>query len=235
MKKRTQIFFISLLVLCISFAVTVSADFSTQRVYTEGQFTDVALDAWYASSVKDAYEYGIMQGNSNTTFNPEGTLTVAEGITIAARIHQTINGTAIPETDGEWYAKYVSYAVNNGFLAENYFDNYDREIKRFEIAELLSDVCGDLPAINDIDTIPDINPGASYAKKVLKLYKWGILTGNDAYGTFAPNSNLLRSEISAMAVRIADSTKRVKKEFEMKNVRMYSDAYYIIEAIQPIG
>ena len=234
MKKITKIFFTALLILCI-FVLTVSADFSRQRAYTEGQFTDVTYDAWYASSVKDAYEFGIMQGNSNTTFNPVGTLTVAEGITIAARIHQTINGTTIPETDGEWYEKYVSYAVNNGFLAENYFDNYDREIKRFEIAELLSDVCGDLPVINDIDAIPDVNPVASYAQKALKLYKWGILTGNDSYGTFAPNSNLLRCEISAMAVRIADSTKRVKKTFEKKNVRMYSDAYYIIEATQPNG
>ena len=120
-------------------------------------------------------------------------------------------------------------------MAEDMFDNYDRSITRAEIAVLLADSCDKLPIINDIDFVPDVKSGEDYSAKVLKLYKAGILTGNDAYGTFAPNSNLLRSDISAMSVRIAASTKRVKKTFDIGNARTYSDAYSIIEVVNTIG
>ena len=86
----------------------VFADFEKNADYTDGQFSDVTENEWYASSVKDAYEFGLMNGNSNTTFNPAGTLTVAEGITITSRIHATANGKEIPDAEGEWYEKYVN-------------------------------------------------------------------------------------------------------------------------------
>lgn len=217
------------------FSILANASFERSKTYTEGQFTDVPASEWFASSVKDAYELGIMNGDSATTFNPGGTLTVAEGVTIASRIHATLNGKTIAPADGEWYQMYVDYAVNSEFMAEDMFDNYDRNITRAEIAVLLADSCDKLPIINDIDFVPDVKSGENYSAKVLKLYKAGILTGNDAYGTFAPNSNLLRSEISAMSVRIADSTKRVKKTFEIGNARTYSDAYSIIEIVNTTG
>lgn len=142
-------------------------------------------------------------------FSPNGTLTIAEGVTIAARIYENLNGKAIPDADGEWYAKYVNYAIANGFLKDGRYEDYERTIKRSEMAELLADVCGELPAINTVESLPDVGEGSSYGKKVFKLYRAGILTGNDNYGTFAPDSKLLRSEISAMAVRIALADKRV--------------------------
>lgn len=205
------------------------ADFSRNVTYTPGRFADVPETEWYAESVKDAYEFGIMNGTSDTTFEPEGTLTTAEGVTIAARIHATLANAAIPASDGEWYEQYVSYAKANGFLAPEGFDNYDRNITRSEIATLLADVCGDLAVINEVNAIPDVPASAPYAAKVLKLYKAGILTGNDGFGTFAPDSDLKRSEISAMAVRIADSTKRVKKAFAAAG-RTFTDGYAIVDA-----
>ena len=235
MKRFSTLLLTAALLTCLLLTLGVHADFVRSKTYSEGMFTDVPAAEWYHSSVQDAYEYGIMQGDSATTFNPGGTLTVAEGITISARIYETLSGTAIPAAEGEWYTPYVNYAIANGFLTADRFDNYDREIKRYEIAELLADVCGELPAMNTVESIPDVQNGASYAAKVLKLYKAGILTGNDDYGTFAPNSNLLRSEISAMAVRIADSNKRVQKTFAKLDARLYGDAYYIIEAVAPNG
>ena len=217
------------------FSVFADASFERSKTYTEGQFTDVPASEWYAQSVKDAYELGIMNGDSAVTFNPGGTLTVAEGITIASRIHATLNGKTIAPCDGEWYMQYVNYAAESGFLSEDMFDNYDRNITRAEIAVLLADSCGNLPEINDVDFVPDVKSGEDYSAKVLKLYKAGILTGNDNFGTFAPDSNLLRSEICAMSVRIADGTKRVKKSFEVNTARTYSDAYSIIEVVNTIG
>lgn len=231
MKNKLRLLIIASLAAGV-LSTAVNADFEKSKTYTDGQFTDVPSTEWYASSVKDAYEFGIMNGDSATIFNPDGTLTVAEGITIAARINETITGKAIEDVSGgEWYAKYVNYAIANGLMEEGQFDSYDINIKRFEIAELLSAAAGNLTAVNSVSSLPDVASGVDYADAVLKLYNAGVLTGNDSYGTFAPNSYLLRSEISAMAVRIADSEKRVQKTFDETGARAYTDAYYIIENV----
>ena len=232
MKNKFLMFLTAALAACTVFTTTACADFAKSKTYTDGQFTDVPATEWYAESVKDAFEYGIMNGDSATTFNPAGTLTVAEGITIASRINETLTGVKIPAGNGgEWYQMYVDYAIANGIMTAEQFDSYDLNIKRFEIAELLAKVAGDLPAANNVTKLPDVASGVSYAPAVLKLYNAGILGGNDEYGTFAPNSYLLRSEISAMAVRIADSAKRVKKDFVPVEARAFTDSYYIIENV----
>lgn len=232
MKRRIVLTALACIMACLMLATCVSANFEKTLTYADGTFTDVSSSDWFASYVKDAYEFGIMNGNSATTFNPNGTLTVAEGITIASRIYETLNAKPNTEQNGvNWYDKYVQYAISNGFMTADQFDNYDRKIKRYEIAELLADVCGELSVINTVEKVPDIPSELPFAEKVLKLYKAGILTGNDDYGTFAAQSNLLRSEISAMAVRIADSSKRVSKTFKTEEFRTYSDAYYIFDSV----
>ena len=230
MKKTFLKAFAATLAAVSAFAITANADFAKSKTYTEGQFTDVPATEWYASSVKDAFEFGIMNGDSATTFNPNGTLTVAEGITVATRLYETMTGKAIAAVNGgEWYKQYVDYAIANGLIASDKFDNYDRNIRRSEMAELMAAASGDMAALNSVTNLPDVPGDAEFYNAVVKLYNAGILTGNDAYGTFAPESNLLRSEISAMAVRIADSSKRVQKTFEASPVRAYYDAYAIID------
>ncbi len=62
-------------------------NFAAQAVYTPGQFTDVAEDAWYADNVRAAYEYGLINGQSATRFAPDNSLTVAEAVKLAACLH----------------------------------------------------------------------------------------------------------------------------------------------------
>ncbi|MBQ8758884.1 MAG: S-layer homology domain-containing protein, partial [Clostridia bacterium] len=236
MKKVFFKAFTAALAVISTVAITANADFAKTKTYADGTFTDVPASEWYAQSVKDAYEFGLMNGNSATTFNPDGTLTVAEAVTVAARIGETVTGKAIPEvTGGEWYAKYVSYCISEGIFAADKFNSYDRNITRGEMAELFAAVSGELPQINTVSDLPDVPKDAEFADSVFKLYRGGILTGNDGFGTFAPSSELKRSEISAMAVRVADSSKRVAKTFDKSPVRAYYDAYTVIEAALGTG
>lgn len=198
--------------------------------YQDGMFSDVAADQWYQDEVKNAYEYGIMNGTSTNTFEPDGRLTVAEGVTVAARLHAALNGKNIPASDGEWYTPYMNYAKENGFLFDGAEEIPESPILRFQMAQMLSDACGALPEINTVNAIPDV-----YSEKILKLFRAGVLAGNDEYGTFDGYAFLKRSELCAMAVRVALPDKRVKKTFVPMHGSEFGDAYGIIENMRGYG
>ena len=91
--------------------------------YVPGQFSDVALNAWFTPYVATAYTLGLMQGNPGGTFAPGGNVTLAETVTLAARLHRLSRGDsgAFPETQ-PWYQAYVDYARENGVLTVDYPD-----------------------------------------------------------------------------------------------------------------
>lgn len=161
--------------LCVvSFAIALSsgasAAFTRQQSYSNGMFTDVAASEWYAESVKDAYEFGLMNGDSVSTFSPSGTLSVAEGITVASRLYSTLTDIAIPESNGgEWYEKYVAYALSNGLMKADEFDSYERELKRYEMARLLASASESiLSDVNVMEDIPDV-PKNHHAYKAIQM------------------------------------------------------------------
>ena len=94
--------------LAASLAVTACA-FEKTNTYTPGQFTDVPQTEWYAAEVANTYELGLMNGVGGGLFSPDGNVTVAEAITMAARASAINAGTAIDtSTGGEWYTPYVN-------------------------------------------------------------------------------------------------------------------------------
>ena len=114
MNKATRLLIGSLL--AASLAVTACA-FEKTNTYTPGQFTDVPQTEWYASEVASTYELGLMNGVGGGLFAPDGNVTVAEAITMAARASAINAGTAIDMTaGGEWYTPYVNYAIAAGFV-----------------------------------------------------------------------------------------------------------------------
>jgi hypothetical protein len=72
-----------------------------------------------------------------------------------------------------------------------------------------------LPAINHVEAgeIPDVVGTESYGAAVYLLYNAGILTGSDEYGTFNPNSNIMRSEVATIVTRMAKTD--VRKMFTL--------------------
>jgi len=111
--------------------------FEKSATYTDGLFSDVSSDAWYSSEVKNAYELGLVNGKGEGTFDPDGTMTVAEAITLAARTFNNYNTADFvfqATKDQEWYLPYVNYAINNGIIKDGQFDSYARQITRAEMA-----------------------------------------------------------------------------------------------------
>ena len=86
----------------------------------EISFSDVAKDAWYYSPIIKAVEKGIVLGNADGTYAPNGTLTWAQTITFAVRLDQLRKGEKVygsEDAAGEnWYDIYVDYALDNGII-----------------------------------------------------------------------------------------------------------------------
>ena len=187
-------------------------NFIEQKVFSENTFTDVNPGDWFYENVKSTYQFGLMIGNSATTFNPEGNLSVAETVTVAARLHSIYNtGKAQFIQRDPWYQTYLDYAKRNKILTKDYSD-YTRPATRAEVAMILADAFpeGALQTINYVvdDMIPDVKIDDEYGIAVYTFYRVGILIGYDDAGTFLPNNPIKRGELAAIISRIVDISLR---------------------------
>ena len=74
-----------------------------------GQFSDVSETDWFYGNVAASYEYGLFRGQSPNAFAPNANITVAELLTLSARIHAAYQGDTITDaTDEAWYTPYVA-------------------------------------------------------------------------------------------------------------------------------
>ena len=168
-------------------------------------YKDVWSGAWYQSAAKTCYEYGLMQGTYGK-FNPKNTVSVAEVLAIADRIHEiytTGKSTLKSGSGAAWYRPYVNYAVRSGIIAENTFDSYTRPATRAEIALIYADTLppAELHAVNGIDHLSDVPRGTCYYS-VLLLYNAGVLTGSGPDCRFRPGDTITRAEMAAVTARM---------------------------------
>jgi len=229
--KKNFILGTALAAVAAASAITASAaGFAKTNTYNAGMFADVNAEQWYASSVASAYELGFMKGSSATTFEPEGNMTVAEAITIASRVNDAYasKGTTFDQSGANWYDCYVKYATDAGIIAEGQFDNYERNITRAEMAEVFAKAVPAewLNAKNDVKEIPDVPSTNAYFDELQLLYNAGVIMGNDEFGTFKPNNNIIRAEAAAIIGRVALPEQRLSKTLVDAN---YGDAYYLID------
>lgn len=214
--KRALTVILAVLLLSALLASTALADAGlqnfTEKTPYDGRFIDVPQKAWYYGDVAKATSFGLIRGMTENTFVPSGKLTVAECITLAARMH------SIYQTGGEsfvqdkpWYQVYVDYALQNGILDAARTD-YNTPITRALFTILLSNAFPDeaLEPINDIPegSIPDVRAGDACHDAMYQFYRAGILTGYDATGEAKPGQSILRSEASAILIRMADPNAR---------------------------
>lgn len=194
-------------------------NFKKVNNYTVGQFKDVPASKWCAANVQTAYEYNLMQGKSDTYFDTDGNLTIAQAIVMACRLHSIYYGTNYNFQKSEpWYQDYVDYALEYGIL-DGTQESYDTPVTRAGFAKILSGALPDsaLQRINNVTNIPDVSASESYAPAVYRLYNAGILTGNDVYGVFTPFSKITRGAAAAIVSRMANE--KLRKDFTLQTVK----------------
>ena len=190
--KKFTLKMLALATAAVSLSIGASAMFEKTTTYVPGTFTDIPNSAWYAKEVQSTYELGFMQGTSDTLFSPEDNVTLAQAITVASRVCAIYNNEEIPtpEEEGAWYQMYVDYAVSKGFfnVSEDESIDFNRPASRIEVAMLFSDALPEeyFTAKNDVDIIPDMLDGTAGYDKLLRLYRAGVVLGNDDIGSFYP-------------------------------------------------
>ena len=180
-------------------------------------FADVPSDSWYYSSVKAAWENGLIDGVTANEFKPNATLTVAQTIKLAAALHQLDRTGEVSLKNGgaNWYDSYVNYAVVNGIIEKDYA-NYTQAqmnapVTRGEFVHIFHGAEEAYKAINTVadNAIPDVKATDKFAAEIYEFYRAGILTGSDAKGTFHSASTIKRSEAAAILLRMFEAAARV--------------------------
>ena len=212
-----------------SAAISVTADstfaLSPGAAVTQGQgtvspFTDVLPGSWYYNDVVNAYTRGLVDGVTGTTYKPEGTLTVAECVKLAACMHQLwhTGRVSLENAPSPWYRSYVDYALQNGIL-DGEMGDYEAAMRRGGLAGIFYRALpeSNYPAINSIadGEIPDVAMTDEYAREIYTFYRAGILSGYDADGVHAGNafdagSTITRAEVAAILSRMFDPAARVR-------------------------
>lgn len=222
MKKRLMCLILALCTL-LSLAPAAIAEESVQsgfdnfklvNTYPVDKFPDVAPEAWFFENVVSAYTLGLMKGNTDGTFNPDGSVTIAEAVTIAARLHSLYTtGSESFRQGTPWYQVYADYAYENGIFSGAYtLNNANSPATRWEFAMILASALPEeaYEPINTVadEAIPDVSLADVYGEAVYKLYRAGITIGSDGSGTFNPENSIRRSEVAAIVTRMAQPSLR---------------------------
>jgi hypothetical protein len=126
-------------------------------------FTDVNQSQWYAGAVNWAYETGIVDGVSETQFNPSGKVTRQDFVTMVVRYLESVRGLSLEEaalsfTDEASISSYARSPMQKAAalgLVEGYEDGSilpKNQISRSEGVTIL------MRLARYLDTLPDVTP-----------------------------------------------------------------------------
>ena len=204
-------------------ASTTGIVFGKVRSYSTAGFSDVDLTEWYAPYVESVYETGLMSGLSGVkagTFGVNGNMTLAQSVTIAARIYSSYAGdkeTFTMKSGDRWIDPYLRYAEKNNIITAQVAASdaaaLDKAVTRAQFAELISAAIGDSECA-EINTIKsnqfsDIYETGTVGRAIYRLCRAGIITG-DSHGNFNPDASINRAQVAAIVARVTDKALRVK-------------------------
>ena len=185
-------------------------------------FTDVIEGKdWFYSDVKIAYESYLIDGYTDTTYEPKKNLTYAQAVKLAACMHERYTTSKVTLENGSpWYQPYVDYAKANGIISDEYDawtkDDWNANATRAGYIKIFANA---LPAeaftakntVAD-DAIPDVKMDHPQAAEIYKLYRAGILEGSSGFKC-KPDDNITRAEVAAILTRMMNPAER--KEFTL--------------------
>lgn len=208
LKRLFFSFFAAFSVLSVSFAAYAANDnFVFIRQYNDEFSKDVHQSDWYHPYVEALYNLNLSNGYDGF-FMPEKNLTIAEAVTMAARLHSIYYNQSAEYADsyitgGAWYDTYMAYAKDNGIIDER-FDSQPESVALRKYAAYIFSSVFDMDDENSLyaGDIPDLND-EEYSYYIVKACNKGLMNGVDEQLSFSPDEPLRRCEAAAVAVRCA--------------------------------
>ena len=176
-------------------AVTIEVTF---RPASGLPFTDVAEGDWFYDYVEYVYANGLMDGTSDTTFEPNANMTRAMVWAILARIDgETVTGANWVETAREWA---MANDVSDGENANGY-------VTREQLATMLWRYAGEPASSYSLSAFTDADSVSDYAATAMAwAVEHGIITGvTDT--TIEPQGTATRAQCAAMLMRFVENVK----------------------------
>ncbi len=193
----------------LTMTVTIPAESTGCENCPTAHFTDVpAFDNWAHEGIDYAVRNGLMNGVSDTAFEPENSMTRAMLVTVLWRYAvEPLEGensfTDVPA--GQWYTEAVAWAAHNGIVGgvgDNRFDP-NGNITREQMAAILfrfANLLGiDTGARADLGTFPDSGEVSAYAADAIK---WAVAEGL-LNGTQKESATYLDSQGNATRAQVA--------------------------------
>lgn len=177
-------------------------------------FADVPSDHWARETVEYVYVKGWMNGESDTDFCPDESLSRAMFVTILGRMagieQDTYPGSSFSDVQtGQWYSSYVAWAVQAGITdgtGNGKFSPADA-VTREEMAAMIARYVNNADlSLTETDHsvafFTDQEDISSWAIEGVELMRQtGILTGYED-GSFQPQETANRAEAATIFMRL---------------------------------
>ena len=187
--------------------------FHSEPAFTQLPFTDVPEGVWYEEAVQYVYTHGLMVGATETTFEPEGTVT--RGMLIA--VLYRLAGKPAAEAAGEftdvpasaYYAKAIAWAAQEK-IAAGYPDGTFRPeelVTREQMAAFLYRYTAaqgdDVSARGELDGYTDAGQISRWAREAMSWANAeGLIVGTSAT-TLRPGATATRAQLASILKRFA--------------------------------
>jgi len=185
----------------------------TYKKANEVKFNDVAGNAWYADAVYSAVDMGLFTGVTDTTFNPDGSMTRGMLVTVLWRLEGSPAAGSSDFSDvanGSWYDEAVAWANEEGIVTGMTEDTFapNAAITREQMATMLyryakylglnTRAKADLSAYKDVDSI------SAYAEDAMA---WAVgvgLINGVSETTLSPAGTATRAQVATILVRFVE-------------------------------
>lgn len=175
------------------------------------KFTDAPVYGnWAHDGIDYCVAHELMNGTGNGLFDPNGTVSRAQLVTILYRVagspETEFKGTFMDVPGDQWYSNAIEWAAENGVVNGIGGGKFgpDRSITREEIATILYRYSGSPPVQSSLNAFPDKYSVSTFASDALV---WAtseeLINGvsSDGLTSLAPKNNATRAQIAAIIMR----------------------------------
>lgn len=173
--------------------------------YIRERFTDIS-DSWAEDIIYEAYDLGLFNGTSDTTFTPDGDMSRAMFVTVLGRMAgvdpDAYSNSKFSDLErGQYYVGYVAWATKAGIIngvTDSTFcpsDPVTRQQAAAIIHRYLNYIDAELPDTDDpAAPFSDMDDAAEYAVEAIDAMRLSGIINGYPQGDFRPENSITRAE-----------------------------------------